>query len=628
MHRCIPQRSVRSGLFPVKEYHMKQKCINFKSARGILIVALSLAGAPDIQAENLVPTAPGTSPNYFSTWNAQYYQVGIGVANFDCTIMEGGEGNQRAQDCIKESTVFGPNGWSKSFYPKARADLYFMFDDGAFAGGSDNSFMLDVGRFPSFAGGTYQDQWKKVNDSLKASGWRSLAIWCRDPANNPQPVQWCKFAGVDYWKIDGGDEDLSQEALRASSNYPQLKMEHMPNYSNPLNGDWGTNGRFGAQTWGAGGTVGLIRKCDIVRTYDIISAFSAVTTIDRVSELLKAVGGHTEVTCLLNVEDEVYIAAGLGCLMGVMRHPMNGCITPDCDVGFMIKPGSRQLKKRMDEVTRAVRWQRIAPAFGAGLYATTLDANALIDSWHFLPGETWLSEVINNAAYQGASARVARGIALPIVTGTAASQDSLPFVLTSKYPNGAVSIATIGRCKPSNCWFSPRADIILDAGAATGPIGIFGYYKSLRINFAQLPKDPRIKAQDLAGDVAVDITGRVTITSTSIAIPGSVIAEIGLAAATAGDLSDPGMVLAIQSATGLAPFPSRRTPAALTNQRLAIIGRAPRVPAGIKDGPSEIDFIDIRGRRVAPIDRLANGEIADGVYMTCCKGVSHEAGAH
>jgi hypothetical protein len=290
-----------------------------------------------------------------------------------------------------------------------------------------------------------------------------------------------------------------------------------------------------------------------------------------------------------------------------MRQPMTGLRSPDCDLFFM---GPRLVKKRMDEVARAVRWQRSAPPFGAGLYATTLDANALTDSWRFSVGETWFSEVIGNTAYQGASARVARGLPLPTVAGTTASPDSLPFVLASKYPaSGAVSIATIGRCKPANGWFSPRADIVLDAGAATGPIGIFGYYKSLRINFTQLPKDLRIKAQDLAGDVAVDITNRVAITSTSITIPGSVISEIGLSSATVGDVSDPGMVLAIQSATGISSSGSGRMPATFANRRMAIIDRTIPAAAGLKS------LIDIRGRRFTIAGHLSNGEIAHGVYM-------------
>jgi hypothetical protein len=244
----------------------------------------------------------------------------------------------------------------------------------------------------------------------------------------------------------------------------------------------------------------------------------------------------------------------------------------------------------------------------------------LTDSWRFSTGETWFSEVIGNTAYQGAAARVARGLSLPTVTGTANSQDSLPFVVATKYPNGAVSIATIGRCKPANGWFSPRADIVLDAGAATGPVGIFGYYKSLRINFTQLPKNPRIKAQDLAGDVAVDITSRVTITTTSITIPGPVISEIGLSAATAGDVSDPGMVLALQSATGVSPSPALRSFRMAPMQRVAIIDGACSLPAGLKGGFEATDLIDIRGRKAAIIAPRANGGIVKGVYIAMVRG--------
>ena len=45
--------------------------------------------------------------------------------------------------------------------------------------------------------------------------------------------------------------------------------------------------------------------------------------------------GHSEVKGLLNVEDEVYIAATLGCSIGVMCHPLRG-LRPngDADVFF------------------------------------------------------------------------------------------------------------------------------------------------------------------------------------------------------------------------------------------------------------------------------------------------------
>jgi hypothetical protein len=52
-------------------------------------------------------------------------------------------------------------------------------------------------------------------------------------------------------------------------------------------------------------------------------------------------------------------------------------------------------------------------------------------------------------------------------------------------------------------------------------------------------------AQDLAGTSDADITGEVKLAPGSITIPGAVIQRIGLSASTPGDLSDPGMIVAI-----------------------------------------------------------------------------------
>jgi len=40
--------------------------------------------------------------------------------------------------------------------------------------------------------------------------------------------------------------------------------------------------------------------------------------------MLHGAQGHPDVRGLLNVEDEVYIAAVLGCTMGVLRYPLSG----------------------------------------------------------------------------------------------------------------------------------------------------------------------------------------------------------------------------------------------------------------------------------------------------------------
>ena len=54
-----------------------------------------------------------------------------------------------------------------------------------------------------------------------------------------------------------------------------------------------------------------------------------------------------------------------------------------------------------------------------------------------------------------------------------------------------------------------------------------------------------ILAQDLAGTEAVDISDRVKVDGSYVVIPGEVIADVGLSAASEGDISDPGLVLVI-----------------------------------------------------------------------------------
>src|SRR5437899_929400 len=96
-------------------------------------------------------------------------------------------------------------------------------------------------------------------------------------------------------------------------------------------------------------------------------------------EMLKGGEDHPEVSGLLNVEDEVYVAAVLGCTMGVLRHPLEGVRPgPDTDLFFN---GPRRAKRRMDEVVRALRWQRLAQPFSPGSGTVKVSEDVLTDSW-------------------------------------------------------------------------------------------------------------------------------------------------------------------------------------------------------------------------------------------------------
>ena len=518
------------------------KTLNWELTTAFTLAALCLTTLQVAQAQtDLVPKTPATAPNYYCTWAAQNYAFGQGTASLDTALLEGGSGSWKANQAFTQSQTFGPKGWAKTFFPKVRQDLYFLMDDGYYTG-SQHSMELDTQKFPSFAG-TPPERLTKLSQAIHKEGWRGLALWTRGTPSTPDQIepllQWSKVAGVKYWKIDGGDNDLSVQHLKQTV-YPELTLEHV-NGEGPFNGDWTKDGRFGTQSWDSH-RLYVLRNTAVYRTYDVSTALSVPTTLDRVAQMFSGAQNHPEVTGLLNCEDEVYIAATLGCTMGVMRYPLTG-LRPDGDIDLFFN-GARQAKRRMDEVVRALHWQRIAEPYGAGQGYVKLDGSILTDDWQFQRGETWDSEVIGKLVKQGAPARVSRNLPLPTVT---AEGGNPPFVIAGRFPNGAVSVCTLARTLKDRAWFLPPTDVTVDAGDAPGPFGVFGHYRSLTLRFSHaLPAQARILAQDLAGHQATDITKRVHIAGNTVTFPSALIEKIGKQAGTAGDLSDPGLIIAIR----------------------------------------------------------------------------------
>lgn len=195
----------------------------------------------------------------------------------------------------------------------------------------------------------------------------------------------------------------------------------------------------------------------------------------------------------------------------------------------------------MDEVVRAVRWQRMAPAFGAGQTAVTLSNTVLKDTWLFHKGDSWAAWMVGKIGMQSAPAIVARGIAAPIVKSVGES----PFVLASRNPNGAVAIATMQRVNASKGFYFPLADITLNIDTASR-IGVFGQYRSLTL-LRKKNNNEKIYAQDLAGDKAIDITDLVRHTNNSIILDGKLLKQLGTMSGTEGDVSQPGLFIYIES---------------------------------------------------------------------------------
>jgi hypothetical protein len=493
---------------------------------------------PTEREVNLIPEKPADTPNYWCTWAAQNYMYGHHLSALDPKILEGDSGSKLAHDSMTEDILFGKEGWAAKFFPRIRKDIYLLLDDGWQAGGTA-TFELDTKKFPSFTGSS-SGRLRKLNQAIQDAGWRGTALWCRntpggDADHRLESVS--QSAGIQYWKIDIGDPAFHLIRLRDQTHIP-LTLEHVHGEP-PLNGDWRKDGRFGPQAWDSQ-RMGILQRTDVYRTYDVTSILSLPTTLDRLSEMLKGSEGHPEIHGLLNVEDEVYVAAVMGCTMGILRHPMHG-MRPGQDADLFFN-GSRQAKQRMDEVVRALRWQRIAPPFSPGQGSVSISREVLTDSWVFERGQTWQNELVGVKVMQGAPACIARNIGLPEVHATGEK----PFVFAARFPNGAVAIAAQERTTVGKAWYIPGCDVTLPVSDATGPFGIFGYFNSLTLTFDDPLPRRRVLAQDLAGDTSVDITSAVRILGKSLLIPGNVIRQAGLQAATPGDVSAPGVVIAFR----------------------------------------------------------------------------------
>ena len=501
-------------------------------------LALSPLTSTAVAPANLVPQSPSVAPNYWCTWAVQNYMYGHDLRELHPEMLEGDSGSRLAHDAMNEKVLLGPDGWAKTFFPRVRGDLYLMLDDGWESGGT-STFELDAAKFPSFAGSP-EKRLAGLNKAIQEQNWRGAALWCRNTPGGAQDERLemlSQQAGVYYWKIDIGDPEFHLVDMRRS-NHARLQFEHVHGEA-PLNGDWRRDGRFGQQPWDSRRQQ-ILANTDVYRTYDVTSILSLPTTLDRLAEMLKGAQGHAEVHALLNVEDEVYVAAAMGCTMGVMRHPLVG-LRPGSDMDLFFN-GPRQTKRRMDEVVRALHWQRIAPPFSAGTGSIHVSDEVLTDSWSFERGQNWESDLTGNTVHQGAPAAIVRNLSLPRVIAVGEK----PFVFASRFPNGAVAIGIQERTRTQQAWYMPSADVELDVKNAPGPFGIFGSCKSLTLVFDRPLNGKRIVVQDLADNKSFDVTDRVRVYGQRLQLTEANIKTFGLRAASKGDLSSPGLVVSLQ----------------------------------------------------------------------------------
>lgn len=494
------------------------------------IVALLVLTSCGSSMTSLVPKKPSKAPDYFSAWNIQGY-----VVNYD---------GPKTIAVMDEQHMFGKGkleNWCE-FFPDFREDLIFVMDDswdipaGTHEDGNNSQHMscarLDTTRFPSFKGNPVE-RLGKLTKKVKSLGWKGLGGWiCAQEAltesDKSNPDEYWKTrltenekAGICYWKVDYGrkenDAAWRTKMTEIGHKYaPKILIEHAYTFDN------------------AG-------KYDAFRTYDVEVITSVPVTLQRVAKLLPLKKSEGNLG-LVNCEDEPYIAVGLGCAIGVMRHPINGPL-PNGQLDHVFPIHGRDLKSRMDEVNRALKWHRIAEPFGVDADAN-IDSETIEDCWVLGERETWVpTRHVGDTLRESAPAIISRAMPLPVVE---CAEKEKPFVLASKYPNGAVAVATLERGIIRRT-YTPLAKITIEVPDVKAPVGVFGAYESLCIRYTKdLPSKPRVLAQDLKGKIPVDITKDVKIEGRSITVSGDVIRRVGLMAATKGDKSEPGMVMVVR----------------------------------------------------------------------------------
>ncbi|MBQ3489413.1 MAG: hypothetical protein IJA86_02360 [Clostridia bacterium] len=484
---------------------------------------------------NLIPDCSNPSPDYYCTWQTQLYAT--------C----GGTPAEQRKN-IGERMLFEkekPFGWAY-FYEAARSDLFLVMDDSwdvPFDGNEAyyGSLILNDEKFPCATRNSTGNgaALKRLTDRIKALGWKGLGGWvCAQESRRfmgdltieqywMERLRDANAAGFSYWKVDWGkkarDFQLRKMLTDLSRNIaPNLTVEHAVIPS-------------------------IIPYSDVYRTYDVPAILSIPMTMRKLKEILGTEKTEYGYMGLINCEDEVYIAAAGGFTMGVMRHPYAGAFgdgRADCSFPSV----HRNLKTKMQEVTRAARWHRIAPAFGVGGREVHIDDKELRDTWCFEnideEIEAWwlkhpfFKDMKDHTMSVYAPARISRGCALPEAIPD--ENGNVPYMVAAGHPNGAYSIVTLGRTL-NRMYEIPRCHVRFHIDSAN-TVAVFGDYKNLILEMTH-KKMKSVYMQDLADETAYDVTDSVFFEGQEIIIPGELIRRIGTIAQSQDDTSEPGVII-------------------------------------------------------------------------------------
>ncbi len=462
---------------------------------------------------------------YCCTWLAQNYLAErLGKEKATRGKFDGDQGANLARDLLTEDFLFGANGFARQF-SSVKQYLFLMLDDGwdvacfirpDTRGDLFGSLTLSDDKFPSVRGMSPVERLSWLVKKVKECGWRGAGLWiCAQGYGKPfdeklkeywrERILWSKQAGVSYWKVDWGSLGNDHEfrlflSRTAKELYPELLIEHVV-CQPPLNGV-GQNGRFSDDIKIFENCKKTLEYSQIFRSYDVLAPLSVATTIDRLAFLLPQATGY------INVEDELYIGAALGCQLGIMRSVF-GLNMQDARA-FNGKIGEQGTEcDRMDEVTAAVLWQREFPPFFGG--ECSVSDEILYDYYSFEQGETWYCKTYGKTVKQGAPMAIVRNVELPKICANA--QGEKPFDCASMRENGNFSACILPRTIGGKYGYV-GGNVSFEFKRQAKKIAIFGEADEISFAFPYISKIKQITAYSLLGGDGVRlvaVNGRVTV---------------------------------------------------------------------------------------------------------------------
>ena len=471
--------------------------------------------------------------NYLCTWDLQEINAHkLGTKGERPTVKQ--------RNVLTDENLFSKNSLFHVVPEEYRKGIYFLLDDGwdvpfdtdeQQSKAPFGSLILDGEKFKDY-GDSPTERLKTLNQKALDLGYAGVGLWVspqipfedqsttiEDHKNHwKQRAKWCNDAGIKYWKIDWGKHAFNLEYLEMMSqvireNAPDLLIEHAVVhlvFEGPENPDDKLARKMAE----------IMQVSDYFRTYDVCQPFSNSITFRRLNALLcnvKKEEFRFSGRGFVNVESSPEIAAGLSCNIGIMNYNGN--------------------------VGACLNWQRLSPPMSVFDADYIKSDEILTDKCFFEASPVWWYDAKGQEIVSYAPAIAARGTKLPKVE----ISGEKPFVLASQNnKTKAYCVSTLKRTFDMNSNVVIAADVTIYPEETNAPIGIFGYYKNLIIEFdKEIPKNAKVYAQCLLEDNAQDVTEFVEICGKRIKIDGKNLRIWGRKKNAIGFSEDPALVIQI-----------------------------------------------------------------------------------